>query len=422
MVHFNQLSITPDGKRMVIDVMVRDTKYLKDVYLDELIIDAQDTYTNGGPSKTPYLVRKFRWEDSADKPRRCCGLLMKNAHVILEDYVYKYTGNEIKPRMMVVLDGELLRPDVDYIATYSDNVEVGVGTITITGAGDFSGVRTKKFDIVDESRLQNNVTPATPNPEEADCGCDEFVVPENFNHEDVKIKHARLIIDWQDMLVPMYNSLFFVYVKTKGNPAPDAPCGSDGMYTLGVTANLYPIKNSFICALRELDRDCNIPKTFIDMYLRYEAFNVNVKTGHYQEAIYIWNKWFARIGKPRPPHTEMKADIYPNHAYTYTGVPWIYGKPRPMVRDYQGHTVTPPNPHVMPYGYYGWAVPWIWHYHKHMLPYYGFKDDVGYKFNERYGEHEFVNRPTAELFGGPFNEPVGFYSYLPPIGGCNCGH
>lgn len=427
MIHFNQLSITPDGKNMIVDVMVRDTKYLKDVYLDEIIIDTQDRFTIGGPSKVPCLRRKFRWEDSLDKPKNCCGLLIKNSHVILEQYEYKYTGSPIEPKVVVFLGGELLFEGEDYVVSYSDNTEPGAATVTITGAGQFSGTRTKKFIIRNADDTLPDVTfNEEIHPTELPCGCDEFDVPEDFDKNDVKIKHARIVIGWQDLISPMYSSLFFVYVKTKGVPAPDAPCGGDSVYTLGVTANLFPVYNSFMCALRELDRDCNIPKQFIDMFLRYEAFTTSVKTGHYIEAIWLWNKWFARMAKKPIGSHNMRADIYPNHANLYVGVPWMHdwyeSVRRKLPEGYQAHTVSGPRPRVIPFGSYFRRFPFsAYRYHRRPLPWYGRDEFVQDNYNERYGDREYVDGPTVELFGGPFNEPVGFYSFLPPIGGCNCG-
>lgn len=53
MVHFNELRITSDGQYLIIDVAVRNESYYKDVYLDSILIDNQDTYVGTGPSSTP---------------------------------------------------------------------------------------------------------------------------------------------------------------------------------------------------------------------------------------------------------------------------------------------------------------------------------------------------------------------------------
>ena len=53
MVHFNELTITPDGKYLIIDVSVLSETYYKDIYIDSVVIDNQNTYLSSGPSSEP---------------------------------------------------------------------------------------------------------------------------------------------------------------------------------------------------------------------------------------------------------------------------------------------------------------------------------------------------------------------------------
>lgn len=53
MIQFNELRITPDGKKLVIDASVKDLNYYNDVYIDAIIIDSQNTYVSNGPSSKP---------------------------------------------------------------------------------------------------------------------------------------------------------------------------------------------------------------------------------------------------------------------------------------------------------------------------------------------------------------------------------
>ena len=43
MVQFNELRITPDGQKLIIDVSVKDLEYYTNVYLDTVQIDAANT-------------------------------------------------------------------------------------------------------------------------------------------------------------------------------------------------------------------------------------------------------------------------------------------------------------------------------------------------------------------------------------------
>ncbi len=59
MINFNELRITPDGRYLIVDVQVQDLDYYKDVYLDSIHIDTQQTFIETGPSNNPiysYIV------------------------------------------------------------------------------------------------------------------------------------------------------------------------------------------------------------------------------------------------------------------------------------------------------------------------------------------------------------------------------
>lgn len=53
--------------------------------------------------------------------------------------IYVYTGQPITPPVNEVIDGVTLTRDVDYTVTYSNNVDVGTGTITIDYIGAYAG-------------------------------------------------------------------------------------------------------------------------------------------------------------------------------------------------------------------------------------------------------------------------------------------
>ena len=122
MVQFNELKITPDGQRLIIDVSIKDLEYYTNVYLDTVQIDTQDTFVESGPSS---------------------------------EVVYSKT-----------IEGN----------TKSVRLELGIG----------------------------------------------------------------------DLLPSLNDNLFFVYVKTKGTPATNTPCGMDNIYTLGITLNTCFIYNSIM--------------------------------------------------------------------------------------------------------------------------------------------------------------------------------
>lgn len=59
-----------------------------------------------------------------------------------------YTGNAIKPDVLVRFNGKTLVKGIDYDLFYSDNVEVGTAHVVVTGKGNFGGKREMTFNIV----------------------------------------------------------------------------------------------------------------------------------------------------------------------------------------------------------------------------------------------------------------------------------
>lgn len=175
MVIFNELRITSDGKNMIVDVSVDPAAYYPNVYLDNIVIDDQNTYINNGPSTTP---------------------------------VYKY----------------------------------------------------------------------------------QF--PTGVNE-----KNIRIFIDSSTISSSFDTSMFFVYVTTKGIPSILTPCGEDENTKMNTVINMYPYYRKSIGYLKEVQKDCDVPVNFINHFLRFQALDYAIKTGHYIEAIKIWKKFFMKFPK-----------------------------------------------------------------------------------------------------------------------------
>lgn len=60
----------------------------------------------------------------------------------------KYTGKEIKPEPTVYYNSNILKKDKDYTLLYSNNINPGVGTVTIKGINNYTGTLTKNFTIL----------------------------------------------------------------------------------------------------------------------------------------------------------------------------------------------------------------------------------------------------------------------------------
>ena len=107
-------------------------------------------------------------------------------------------------------------------------------------------------------------------------------------------KRIRLELN-SSVLGDITGNMFFVYITVKGTPAADTPCGLDNVTTLGVTADLYPFYKSSINYMKELENECEPSKNFIDSLLRFKAFELSIRTGHYIQAIKYWNKFFKEV-------------------------------------------------------------------------------------------------------------------------------
>ena len=64
-----------------------------------------------------------------------------------EDAVFVYSGEAIEPAVSVTYAGEAMTADKDYTVEYANNINVGLGDVTITGIGIYKGTQTVNFDI-----------------------------------------------------------------------------------------------------------------------------------------------------------------------------------------------------------------------------------------------------------------------------------
>ena len=73
-----------------------------------------------------------------------------------------FTGNEIKPNLTVKI-GDVVLAATNYTKTYTENINIGTATVTVTGKGNFIGTLTKTFTIVPKaaSTLSITLTPST---------------------------------------------------------------------------------------------------------------------------------------------------------------------------------------------------------------------------------------------------------------------
>ncbi|MBR1752422.1 MAG: hypothetical protein IJ740_16395 [Ruminococcus sp.] len=73
---------------------------------------------------------------------------IKSAKVTLSKTTCTYSGKEKKPAVTVKLGSKALKKGTDYVVTYKNNKKVGKATVTVSGAGVYSGNVSKTFKII----------------------------------------------------------------------------------------------------------------------------------------------------------------------------------------------------------------------------------------------------------------------------------
>ena len=61
--------------------------------------------------------------------------------------IFTYDGKKKSPSVRVFYENYDLHPDVDYQVHYSNNINAGTATVTITGKGNYTGTKTATFKI-----------------------------------------------------------------------------------------------------------------------------------------------------------------------------------------------------------------------------------------------------------------------------------
>ena len=86
------------------------------------------------------LTIKYNWKNNSKK--------LSDATLSLYDYELGYKGTAVKPKVKVNMGSKVLKNGTDYTVKYSNNNQLGTGTVTVTGKGAYSGTLKKKFKIV----------------------------------------------------------------------------------------------------------------------------------------------------------------------------------------------------------------------------------------------------------------------------------
>lgn len=89
---------------------------------------------------------------------------ISGAIVKIGSLTYTYTGDPILPVVIVKYKGNVLVLDQDYKVTYTNNQEIGTGTILVEGIGEYTGSKTLTFQIAAPEPEPTGVIETTPKP------------------------------------------------------------------------------------------------------------------------------------------------------------------------------------------------------------------------------------------------------------------
>lgn len=76
---------------------------------------------------------------------------------------YQYDGKEKKPGMVMSYQGMSLKEGKDYTLSYSNNVQPGTATVTVTGIGNYTGTLYRSFSI-ERKPSESTINPTKPSP------------------------------------------------------------------------------------------------------------------------------------------------------------------------------------------------------------------------------------------------------------------
>lgn len=87
-------------------------------------------------------------DSSGTAPVAVCDIYAdSNVSVKLEYSSVDYSGEVKTPAVTVSYGGTLLNENIDYTVSYSNNINAGIASVTVTGKGNYTGTVTKNFTI-----------------------------------------------------------------------------------------------------------------------------------------------------------------------------------------------------------------------------------------------------------------------------------
>ena len=103
MIRFNELKI--EDNYIIIDVQIEEEKYFKDMYIDSIVIDTQDTFIANGPSSKAIYTKTFNTDVNPVYENKQCAPIKKEENIYTQ-------GIDKHNRVRIYIDGKDLNVDI----------------------------------------------------------------------------------------------------------------------------------------------------------------------------------------------------------------------------------------------------------------------------------------------------------------------
>lgn len=138
---------TYTGKAITQSVTLKDDSYTLVKGFDYTVKYVNNT--NAGTAQV-IITGIGKYSGCIIKEYKISPIKLVSSNVTLSNSKLIYTGSALKPVATVKVGSKTLKSGTDYTVTYSNNVNIGIGSasITVKGKGNYSGTVTRSFDIV----------------------------------------------------------------------------------------------------------------------------------------------------------------------------------------------------------------------------------------------------------------------------------
>lgn len=103
MIRFNELKI--EDNYIIIDVQIEEEKYFKDMYIESIVIDTQDTFIANGPSSKAIYTKIFNTDVHSVYENKQCAPIKKEENIYTQD-------TDKHNRVRIYIDGKDLNIDI----------------------------------------------------------------------------------------------------------------------------------------------------------------------------------------------------------------------------------------------------------------------------------------------------------------------